>query len=259
MTDRANDLVLRSDRGAVAELTLNRPDKGNALSEAMIAALAERIREAGADDAVRVIVLGAAGRIFCAGHDLAEMRAHSDKGYFDDLFARCSDLMLSVRACPKPVIARVQGAAVAAGCQLVATADLAIAVDTAKFGVSGINLGLFCSTPSVAVSRAVSRKQALDLLFTGRLIDAARAAEIGLINRAVRAEDLDSAVAETADLIAAKLPAATALGKDLFYRQAELDMEEAYALAGERMAENMTFAETQTLIDAFLAGSPRRA
>jgi len=252
MNSLANDLVQRSDAGAVATLTLNRPDKGNALSEAMLAALSERILEVDRDDGVRVVVLAANGKIFCGGHDLAEMRSHEDQGYFEDLFARCTRMMLSIRQSRKPFIARVHGAAVAAGCQLVATCDLAYAADTARFGVNGINLGLFCSTPSVAVSRTILPKQALDLLLTGRLIDAARAAGIGLINGAVPADELDATVAESARLIADKLPAAIALGKDAFYAQSELDVAEAYQLTGRRMAENMSFGETKALIDGFV-------
>jgi enoyl-CoA hydratase/carnithine racemase len=253
MTGPANDLVWRSDADFVATLTLNRPDKGNVLSEAMLAALAERIAEVDGDDRVRVVVLAANGKIFCGGHDLAEMRTHEDQGYFEDLFARCTRMMLSIRQSPKPFIAKVQGAAVAAGCQLVATCDLAYAADTARFGVNGINLGLFCSTPSVAVSRTILPKQALDLLFTGRLVDAGRAAELGLVNAAVPADQLDAAVAETAGLIADKVPEAIALGKDAFYAQSELDVAGAYALAGQRMSENMGFRATQALIDGFVA------
>ena len=254
MSGLANDLVQRSDAGPVATLTLNRPDKGNALSEAMLAALSERILEVDRDDGVRVVVLAANGKIFCGGHDLAEMRSHEDQGYFEDLFARCTRMMLSIRQSRKPFIARVHGAAVAAGCQLVATCDLAYAADSARFGVNGINLGLFCSTPSVAVSRTILPKQALDLLFTGRLVDARRAEEIGLINQAVPAGELDATVAEAARLIADKLPEAIALGKDAFYAQGELDLADAYALAGQRMAENMAFQETRDLIDGFVAG-----
>ena len=255
MSTPSNPLVLREDAVAVATLTLNRPDRANALSEAMIDALGERIAEAAADPAVRVVVLAANGKIFCAGHDLREMSGREGKAHFEALFARCSRMMLAIRSCPKPVIAKVQGAAVAAGCQLVATCDLAYAADTARFGVSGINLGLFCSTPSVALSRAIPRKQALDLLLTGRLIGAERAAEIGLINAAVPAAELDQVTAETAEMLAAKLPPATALGKELFYRQLEMNLADAYALAGERMAENMGFADTRALVDGFSKAS----
>jgi enoyl-CoA hydratase/carnithine racemase len=247
---RPHVAVTRAD--GVATLTLDRPERANALSAAMIAALHDAVAAAAADPQVRVIVIAANGRIFCAGHDLAEMRSIPDKAGLEDLFARCGAMMQAIRACPKPVIARVQGAAVAAGCQLVATCDLAYAAETAKFGVNGINLGLFCATPSVALSRAVQPRQALDLLLTGRLVTAARAAAIGLVNEAVPAEALDARVAETAALIAAKLPDAIALGKDLFWRQAGLDLADAYALAGERMAENMGFPETLALIDGFI-------
>ena len=247
-----NDLVLRHDEDAVATLTLNRPDKGNALSEGMMDALEERIREIAGDAGIHVVILAANGKNFCAGHDLAEMRRHTDKPYFEALFARCSGMMTAIRACPKPVIAKVRGAAVAAGCQLVATCDLAYAAESARFGVSGINLGLFCSTPSVALSRAVPAKQALDLLLTGRLIGAGKAAEIGLINAALPDEELDDRVADTARTIAAKLPAAIGLGKDLFYRQIGMDVADAYALASERMAENIGYAETTDRISGFL-------
>lgn len=247
-----NDPVLLSVAGAVATITLNRPDKGNALSLEMMDALEARLLEADRDSSVRVIVLAANGRIFSAGHDLAEMRSHEDRARHEALFARCSAMMATVRRV-KPVIARVQGAAVAAGCQLVATCDLAYAVETAKFGVNGINLGLFCATPSVALSRAVNRKQAMDLLLTGRLVTAPRAAEIGLINAAVPADALDGAVAEAAEAIAGKLPEAVRLGKDLFHAQIEEDIDEAYTLAGAKMAENMGFPETRALIDGFIA------
>lgn len=258
MTILANDHVLLAVDGPVATLTLNRPDKANALSEAMMDALEERLREAAADPAVRVVVLAARGKIFCAGHDLAEMRSHEEDGYHAALFARCSRLMATLRGLSKPVIAKVQGAAVAAGCQLVATCDLAYAVETARFGVNGIDLGLFCATPSVALSRAVLPRQALELLLTGRLIPADRAAEIGLINAAVPADALDDAVAETAARIAGKLPAAVELGKDVFWRQLGLDLDEAYALTGAAMAGNIALPETRALIDGFVAGRKGR-
>lgn len=245
--------VVSTIADGIATLTLNRPDKANCLSEAMMDALENALKDAEANADVRVIVLAARGKIFCAGHDLAEMRSHDDRAYFEKLFARCSRLMASVREARKPVIAKVQGAAVAAGCQLVATCDLAWAADHAKFGVNGINLGLFCSTPSVALSRAVLPKQALELLMTGKLIAAPRAAELGLINGAVPADGLDAAVQEAAVAIASKSAQGITLGKDLFYRQLGLPVEDAYALAGDCMAENMGFAETQKLIDDFLA------
>ncbi len=250
-------LVLREDRGPVRHLTLNRPDRANTLSQAMLAALHAELEAAAAEPAIRVVVLAASGRIFCAGHDLREMREHDDAAWHAALFAQCSALMLLIQRIDKPVIARVQGAAVAAGCQLVAACDLAYAADTARFGVSGINLGLFCSTPSVALSRAVARKPALEMLLTGELIDAAHAARIGLVNHAVPPERLDAVVDETALLIAGKLAPVVGLGKTLFYRQLELDTGAAYALASATMVENLRLDATRACIDGFLAGRKR--
>ena len=247
-----NELVLIDRADGIATITLNRPDKGNALSADMMGALEDRIAEVLDDDGVKVVVLAANGKIYSAGHDLEEMLAHEDRAWQQAHFGRCSRLMLSIRNAPKPFIARVQGAAVAAGCQLVATCDLAYAVETAKFGINGINLGLFCSTPSVALSRAVPPKQALELALTGRLILAPRAAEIGLINGAVAADKLDEAVTSAARAIAEKLPDAICLGKALFYRQAELDIAEAYADAASAMADNMDFIGTREKIGGFV-------
>ncbi len=245
-------LVLREDQGAVRRLTLNRPDKANTLSQAMLAALDAELEAVAADAAIRVVVLAAAGRIFCAGHDLGEMRARDDAAWHTSLFEQCSALMLRMQRLDKPVIACVQGAAVAGGCQLVAACDLAYAADTARFGVSGINLGLFCSTPSVPLSRTVGRKAAMEMLLTGELIDAARAARIGLINEAVPADRLGPLVDEKAALIASKPAAAVRLGKPLFYRQLELESEAAYALASKTMVENLQLDATRACIDHFL-------
>jgi len=253
MTD-FQDYVLRDVLEHVSTLTLNRPDKANALSEAMMDALEAGIGDAEADPDVRVIVIAAKGKIFCAGHDLAQMRQHEDEAYFAALFARCSRLMGAIRGAKKPVIAKVQGAAVAAGCQLVATCDLAYAADHAKFGVNGVNLGLFCSTPAVALSRAVHPRQALELLLTGKLIAAPRAVELGLLNAAVPAAELDGTVAACAQAIADKLPQAIELGKDLFWRQLAFDEARAYDAAGATMAQNMAFKDTQAMIDAFVKG-----
>jgi enoyl-CoA hydratase/carnithine racemase len=244
-------LLCRVD-GAVGRLTLNDPGRANALSAAMMAALSRSLAELAADPAVRVIVLGASGRIFCAGHDLAELRDGRDAAAHEALFTQCSGLMQAIVACPKPVIARVQGAAVAAGCQLVASCDLAFSTDTARFAVSGIDLGLFCSTPGVALARAVSRKDALEMLLTGRFVAAAEAAAMGLINRAVPPAELDTAVDAAALAIAAKAPDAIALGKRVFHRQIELPLDEGYALASKAMAENLDFESAQAGIDAFL-------
>ena len=247
-----NDLVLAELDGPIARLTLNDPARANVLSTQMMAALRTALADAAVNEAVRVIVLGAAGRIFCAGHDLGELRASEDASEHVALFALCSALMLDIRACRAPVIARVQGAAVAAGCQLVAACDLAYAAEGAKFAVSGVDLGLFCSTPGVALGRAVGTKAAAEMLMTGRFIDAARAAELGLVNRAVPADALDAAIDETARLIAGKPPEAIALGKRIFARQIEAPLDEAYAIAAEGMVENLSFASAKAGIDGFL-------
>ena len=249
----SNALVESRRDGPVARLTLNDPDHANVLSAQMIGALDAALSDAMTDPEVRVVVLGANGRIFCAGHDLGELRADDDRDEHEALFDRCSGVMMAIAGARKPVIAAVQGAAVAAGCQLVASCDLAYAVEGAKFAVSGIDLGLFCSTPSVALSRKVGQAAALEMLLTGRFIDAAEAVRIGLINRAVPAEALAGAVDEAALAIAGKAPDAIALGKALFRRQIELGLEDAYALAGERMAENLSFASAKAGIDGFLA------
>ncbi|HZL01318.1 MAG TPA: enoyl-CoA hydratase [Caulobacteraceae bacterium] len=250
----ASDILVHGRRdGPVARVILDDPGRANALSSAMIEALRGALARAAGDPETRVIVLAAEGRVFSAGHDLAELRASDDQAVHQALFDRCSALMLAIGACPKPVIARVQGAAVAAGCQLVASCDLAFAAVEARFAVSGIDLGLFCSTPSVALSRAVGRKAAAEMLFTGRFIGGEEAAALGLINRAVAAGDLDRVIDEAAAAIAAKAPEAMALGKALFRRQLELPAAEAYALAGEAMAENLSFPSAKAGIDGFLA------
>ena len=248
----SDPILLRRLDGPIARLRLNDPDRANVLSEAMMAQLSQAIAELAVDPGVRVIVLGAAGRVFCAGHDLAELRACEGEADSEALFGRCSALMLAIVSCPKPVIAQVQGAAVAAGCQLVASCDLAYSVDTARFAVSGINLGLFCSTPGVALGRAVGRKDALEMLLTGRFVGAVEAAAMGLINRAVPAAELDAVVDEAAQAIAAKAPDAIALGKSIFHRQIELPLAASYALASKAMAENLGFASAEAGIDAFL-------
>jgi enoyl-CoA hydratase/carnithine racemase len=222
------------------------------LSAAMIDALSQALGELADDPAVRVIVLEAVGRIFCAGHDLAELRASEDAAVHQALFARCGEMMQALVESPKPVVARVQGAAVAAGCQLVASCDLAYAADTARFAVSGINLGLFCSTPAVALSRAVCRKDALEMLLTGRFVGAAEAAAMGLINRAVPADQLDGAVDEAALAIAGKAPDAIVLGKAAFRRQLGEPLAQAYEITAKAMAENLAFDSARTGIDGFL-------
>jgi len=248
----SDDLVLCENDGPIARLTLNDPDHANVLSQAMIASLEARLAEVLAAPASRVIVLDAAGKVFCAGHDLGEMRATENLSDHEALFARCAALMQAIGGSPKPVIAKVRRAAVAAGCQLVASCDLAFAAEGARFAVSGINLGLFCSTPAVALSRVIGGKAAMEMLLTGRFVGAAEAAFLGLINKAVAEAELDRVVDEAANAIAAKSAAAVALGKALFRRQLELGVADAYALAGRKMAENMSFQETKSGIDGFL-------
>ena len=248
-----SSLVLRTtEDNGVATLTLNRPAQYNALSEALLEALENEFNIIAADNTIRVVVLAGAGQAFCAGHDLKEMRQTPDTAHYEMLFKQCSQVMLSMVALPQPIIARVHGTATAAGCQLVANADLAIASDAARFAVSGINLGLFCSTPGVALSRNVPRKRSFELLMTGRFINAETAVEYGLINQAVSNETLDQAVSDLANEIASKPESAVRLGKRLFYQQLAQPLEEAYALAGERMACNMGFPEAIEGIDAFI-------
>ncbi|SAK43941.1 enoyl-CoA hydratase [Caballeronia hypogeia] len=241
----------------VVSLTLNRPDAFNALSEAMLEALETALKEAGGSDA-RVVVLAGAGRAFCAGHDLKEMRAEPAREYYRELFARCSRMMLTIQRMPQPVIARVHGIATAAGCQLVAMCDLAVASSDARFAVSGVNLGLFCATPSVPLSRNVSRKAAFEMLVTGEFIDAHKAIERGLVNRVASPGELDDAVRKLAATIAAKPREAVAAGKGLFYRQLETGIEQAYAMASETMACNMMEDATLEGTQAFIEKRPPR-
>ena len=240
-----------SDRG-VLTLTLNRPRVFNALSEDLLDALKSALDAAAKDSTVRVVVIRAAGRAFCAGHDLKEMRANPDRAYYTHLFDRCSAMMKTITAMPQPVIAQVQGIATAAGCQLVAACDLAVAAETAIFATNGINNGLFCSTPSVALSRAVARKHAFEMLFTGEFISAARAAEIGLINRTAPDDRLDEATDDLAEAIAANSTVTTRSGKKMFYRQLELDLEDAYDFAARNMACDMMTDDAGEGIDAFI-------
>jgi enoyl-CoA hydratase/carnithine racemase len=239
----------------VVSLTMNRPDAFNALSEALLDALQSALAEAAQSDA-RVIVIAGAGRAFCAGHDLKEMRAAPSLGYYQGLFARCTRLMMTIQRAPQPVIARVQGVATAAGCQLVAMCDLAVAADTARFAVSGVNLGLFCATPAVPLSRNLSRKAALEMLLTGDFIDAAEARRQGLVNRAVPADALDAELARLAASICEKPVEAVRAGKGLFYRQLEMGIEAAYQLAGQTMACNMMDESALEGVQAFIDKRP---
>ncbi len=242
---------VRDTRG-VLRLTLNRPLAFNALSEGMLHALQIELDAAAADDTVRVVVLGAEGKAFCAGHDLKEMRAEPTLAYYQALFAQCARMMLTIQRLPVPVIARVQGIATAAGCQLVAQCDLAVASNTARFAVSGVNLGLFCATPSVALSRNVTRKQAFEMLVTGDFIDAEEAKARGLVNRVAAGEALDAEVDKLVDSILAKPRVALMLGKELFYRQNEVGIAAAYELAGKTMACNMMDSAALEGVQAFI-------
>jgi enoyl-CoA hydratase/carnithine racemase len=252
MTTVSDPVLLREDKEGIATLTLNRPDQFNSLSESLLAALQGALDAIAGDEAVRVVVLAGAGRAFCAGHDLKEMRSKPQQPYYADLFARCGRMMQTLVTLPKPVIARVHGVATAAGAQLVASCDLAIASDNARFGTTGINLGLFCSTPSVAVSRAMGRKRSFEMLFTGEMVDAKTAEGLGLVNRVVPLADLDAEVARVAKKIAAQPASAVRIGKQMFYRQLSMELPEAYRFAGDTMAANMMEADAVEGIDAFL-------
>ena len=250
-------LLERHDTGAVARLCLNAPDRLNALSDAMLAALQDQLDALAQDRDIRVVVISGAGRAFCAGHDLREMQAArqaADGGAaaFADLFARCARVMTGITTLPQVVIAQVHGIATAAGCQLVASCDMAVAAEGTRFGVNGVNIGLFCSTPMVALTRNIPRKAAFEMLTTGRLIEAPEAQALGLVNRVVPPDTLAAETLALAQTVAAKLGAAVRIGKSAFYAQADLPLEQAYAHAGAVMAENMSWRDTEEGIAAFL-------
>ncbi|MEI6113791.1 MAG: enoyl-CoA hydratase [Burkholderiales bacterium] len=250
-------LVLSQDLGnGIVRLTLNRPQAFNSLSESLLAALQAELERLDKDPAARVVILAAAGKAYCTGHDLREMRADPSQEYYERLFTTCARMMMTIQHLTKPVIAEVQGVATAAGCQLVAMCDLAVAAAGSRFAVSGINLGLFCSTPSVALSRNVSRKRALEMLLTGDFISAEEARDYGLINRVVPPDELQSATEALALRIAAKPQIAIEMGKRLFYAQLETGIEQAYHLAGETMACNMMHPDTLEGVQAFLEKRP---
>ncbi len=256
-----SDLLLRNDKDGVCVLTLNAPKSINALSEQMLNALSQAFDAIAQDRSVKAVILRSAGNHFCAGHNLKEMtarRGDDDGGfqYFQDLFATCSAMMLRVVRLPQPVIAEVKGIATAAGCQLVASCDLAVASEEARFATSGVNIGLFCSTPMVALSRNIARKFAMEMLLLGEFLPASRVAELGLINRVVPLAELESASMEMARIIADKSPAAIKIGKRGFYDQAEMPLEEAYAYAGRVMAENMMARDAEAGIGAFTRKEP---
>ncbi|MGE0844822.1 MAG: enoyl-CoA hydratase [Flavobacteriaceae bacterium] len=254
-------ILLREDSGSVAHLTLNRPAQRNALSSDLIDALSGEIARAGADTAIHAIVLSGAPPAFCAGHDLREMtaaRAGADRGraWFEDTFERCAAMMQAIVACPKPVIAAVEGIASAAGCQLVASCDLAIAGEAAGFATPGVNIGLFCSTPMVALSRNVPRKQAMEMLLLGETAGARDALRHGLVNRVVAAGGALEAALDWARVIASKSPLTVRTGKEAFYRQLEMPLADAYAMTARVMTENMLARDAEEGIGAFLDKRP---
>jgi enoyl-CoA hydratase/carnithine racemase len=244
-------LVLRSDASGVATLMLNRPMQFNALSMEMLDALQTALDAIAGDPSVRVVVVGAHGKAFCPGHDLKEMLANRTQEFISRLFDRCCEVMMSITRMPQPVIARVHGIATAAGCQLVAGCDLAVASTEARFATSGINFGLFCATPGVAVTRNIARKRALEMLMTGEFIDAPTALAWGLVNRVAPPEQLDSAVRELADVLLSKPQAVLAAGKKFFYQQLEMDIEPAYRLASEVITSNMLGPDALEGVGAF--------
>ena len=248
--------VLREDRDQVAWLTLNRPNKLNALSEGMIDAVGRTLDALAEDTAIRTVVIGGAGKAFSAGHDLKEMMSQPEQAPCEALFNACARMMLKIHHMPQPVIAMVDGIATAAGCQLVAQCDLAIASDRSKFATSGINLGLFCATPSVPLSRAIGRKAAAEMLFTGKFISATEAERLGLLNRAVGADVLEAEVENLALEIASKSPSAIEFGKRLLHAQIDRPLEDAYAIAAETMATNMQHADARHGIRAFIDKQP---
>ncbi len=255
-TNRPNPILLCSQHDAVLTLTLNRPDAGNSLSTAMIAALQSALDDAAADDSVHVVVIAAAGKVFCAGHDLKEFQANRSPTFSRAVATKCSRMMQMIVALPKPVIAKVAGVATAAGAQLVAACDLAIAADTARFATPGVNIGLWCLTPMVAISRTIAPKHAMQMLLTGRLIDAATAVRFGLINDAVPPERLDATVDALAAEIAGKSSFTVALGKQAFYRQLGLDLASAYDYASEVVVRNMLAEDATEGIAAFTQKRP---
>jgi enoyl-CoA hydratase/carnithine racemase len=251
------ELLERHDAQGIAYLRLNAPARLNALSDEMLAALQGQIDLLAQDQSIRVVVLSGAGKVFCAGHDLKQIQAgrsseDGGKAYFDDLFRRCANVMTGLTRLPQPVIAQVHGIATAAGCQLVASCDMAVAADDTRFGVNGVNIGLFCSTPMVALSRNIPRKRAFEMLTTGSFISAAEAQELGLINRAVPEAELERATQTLAQTVASKLSAAVQVGKAAFYEQLQMPLDQAYAYTGGVIADNLMWRDTDEGIQAFL-------
>ncbi|KUJ85896.1 enoyl-CoA hydratase [Ruegeria marisrubri] len=250
-------ILERNDTGAIAHLKMNAPERLNALSDEMLAALQAQFDELREDRSIRAVILSGAGKAFCAGHDLKQMTAgrqaeDGGRAYFKDLFDRCARMMMSIQLLPQPVIAQVHGIATAAGCQLVASCDLAVAAEGTRFGVNGVNIGLFCSTPMVALSRNIPRKHAFEMLTTGQFIEAGRAVELGLVNRAVPVEALEEETRALAETLASKLGAAVKIGKQAFYQQIQMPLDQAYAYTGDVMVENMLYRDTEEGISAFI-------
>ena len=250
-------LLSRTDQDGIAHIEMTSPERLNALSDGMLAALQAEFDGLKTNTDIRAVILSGTGKAFCAGHDLKEMQAGrqaEDAGaaYFADLFSRCGNLMQTIQSVPQPVIAQAHGIATAAGCQLVATCDMAVAADNTRFGVNGVNIGLFCSTPMVALTRNIPRKQAFEMLTTGRFIDASEAEHLGLINTSVPEAELASATRKLAETVAGKLAAAVKIGKSAFYTQAQMTTAEAYAYTGDVMVENMLQRDTNEGISAFL-------
>jgi enoyl-CoA hydratase/carnithine racemase len=259
ISEAEEPLILRSqDARGVVTLTLNRPQTFNALSETMLAELQRELDTVASDKSVRAVVIAAEGKAFCAGHDLKEMRVDPSLEYYERLFAQCSAMMLTIQRLPVPVIARVQGIATAAGCQLVAMCDLAVASSTAKFAVSGVNVGLFCSTPGVALSRNILRKAAFEMLITGEFISAQEAKSRGLVNRVAEPEQLDAELEKMVAAIVSKPRVAVAMGKEFFYRQVELGIAAAYEAANPIMACNMMDEAALEGVQAFIEKRPPR-
>ena len=250
-------LLERHDTNAIAHLKMNAPEKLNALSEEMLSALQSQFDSLQNDRHIRAVILSGAGKAFCAGHDLKEMTAgrqaeDGGKAYFIKLFQKCARMMTSIQKLPQPVIAQVHGIATAAGCQMVASCDMAVAADNTRFGVNGVNIGLFCSTPMVALSRNIPRKQAFEMLTTGQFINAERARELGLVNRIASEDGLQAATVELAETVASKLAVAVKIGKEAFYNQLQMPISDAYDYTGSVMAENMLFRDTEEGISAFI-------
>ncbi len=254
-------ILERNDTGAIARLHMNAPERLNALSDEMLAALQAEFDALRDDRSIRAVVLSGEGKAFCAGHDLKQMTAgrqseDGGKAYFQDLFNRCAQMMKSIQSLPQPVIAQVHGIATAAGCQLVATCDLAVAAEGTRFGVNGVNIGLFCSTPMVALSRNIPRKQAFEMLTTGGFLSAERAQELGLVNRVVPETQLNDQALALAEQIADKLGVAVKIGKEAFYQQLQMPLDQAYAYTGEVMVQNMLHRDTEEGISAFIEKRP---